>query len=37
MNNSNNQLSENESVQNENEEDDCITLTSNDSAKFERR
>ena len=32
-----NQLSQDGSVQNENEEDDSVTLTSNDSAKFERR
>ena len=37
MNNSNNQISQEESVRGENEEDDSVTLTSNDSAKFERR
>ena len=37
MNNSNNRLSPDLSVQNEDVEDDSVTLTSNDSAKFERR
>ena len=37
MNNSNNRLSPDLSVQNEDVEDDSMTLTSNDSAKFERR